>query len=78
MWFVGSMECRSQFQDLKRWELVWFYCYAGATSGGMHCFLNVFVALRNFISASMPSGVPRMSDVMMSSEASLRVWRWFS
>ena len=30
------------------------------------------------MSASIPSSVPRISDVTMSCEASLRVWQWLS
>ena len=44
---------------------------------GGWCFLNALVARRNCTNASMPSLVLRMSDVMRSSEASLRAWCWF-
>ena len=47
------------------------------TSGWVRaCFLKALVTLRNNISASMPLLVPSMSDVMRSSEASLRMYRW--
>ena len=52
----------------------------GGTSGGVggFCFLNALVARRKPMRASMPSLVPRMSDVTRSSDAFLRIWHWSS
>ena len=53
------------------WRSVRFYCCTGgSTLGGARgfCFLNALVARRKLMRASMPSLVPRISDVSIIEE----------